>query len=183
VQLDRTTGAGTGGRKVTRRNFIVWYLAGLLTAFALAVLAPLLVYIWPTGAKVKNAIISVTLKTPLNKLADQSVVQFNAPNEMGFKMVDGGGDNYPGKVTFGGYAIRLGGTILVLSVTCSHLGCSVDFETSGHYFHCPCHGSEFFINGALKHGPAQAPLSHLGWKLGSSPSEIQVEGYSLPGVA
>ena len=183
MQLDRTTGSGTGGPKVTRRNFIVWYLAGLLTAFAVAVIAPLLVYIWPTDAKVKAATITVKLQTPLNKLTNQNVTQFNAPSQMGFKMVDGGGDNYPGKVTFGGYAIRLGSTILVLSVTCSHLGCSVDFETAGHYFHCPCHGSEFYINGALKHGPAQAPLSHLGWKLGGNPSEIQVEGYSLPGVA
>lgn len=170
------------GPKVTRRNFIVWYLAGLLTALVVAAVAPLLVFIWPSGAKVKNADVSVSLSKPLDDLADGETLQFNAPANYGFRMVDGGGDNYPGKVTFGAYAIKNAGKLIVLSLTCSHLGCSVSWTDAKKQFDCPCHGSIFNITGDVVHGPAIAPLSHLSWQNGSKPTEIKVQGYSLQGV-
>lgn len=153
-----------------------------MTALGVAAIAPLLVYIWPTGGKVKNADVTATVSKPLDQLQDGETVQFNAPAQYGFKMVDGGGDNYPGKVTFGAYAIKTGGKIVVLSLTCSHLGCSVQWTPSSHQFDCPCHGSIFDIVGNVLHGPAIAPLSHLAWTQGSKPTEIKVQGYALQGV-
>jgi Rieske Fe-S protein len=178
------TGAGEEPKPVTRRNFIVWYLAGLLSAIAVVIPAGLLVYAWPkaTGGKVREQNVTVTLDRPLDQLQENQALQFNSPPNTGFKMVNGGGDNYPGKVTFGAYAIRVANEIIILSVTCSHLGCSVQFDNSAHTFNCPCHGSIFNIDGQVLHGPALAPLSNLGWKLGSSLKEIVIEGYSLQGV-
>jgi Rieske Fe-S protein len=183
-QEEQGGAAGPGGtaRPITRRNFIVWYLAGLLTALAVAVLAPLLVYIWPTGSKVKKATVTVNLSQSLEQLQESQALQFNAPANFGFMMIDGGGDNYPGKVTFGAFAVRTGSQVNILSVTCSHLGCSVNYDTTAHIFGCPCHGSQFNIDGQVVHGPALAGLSHLGWKQGSSPNQIIVQGYSLQGV-
>jgi Rieske Fe-S protein len=157
----------------------VWWLAGLLTAFAAAVVAPLLVYIWPSGGKIKPTSVKVNLQTPLNQLKDGAATKFEAPSNYGFKMIDGGGDNYPGKVSFGGYLVKVSGKTTALSLTCSHLGCSVNFQ--GGEFACPCHGSVFGISGNVVRGPAQFPLSNYTWKQLSN-SQIQVDGYSLQGV-
>jgi Rieske Fe-S protein len=153
-----------------------------MTALVVAALAPLLVFIWPSGGKVKNADVSVNLSKPPDQLQDGEVLQFNAPAQYGFKMIDGGGDNYPGKVTFGAYAIKTGGKVVYLSLTCSHLGCSVSWTPSSHQFDCPCHGSIFDMVGNVVHGPAIAPLSHLQVMPGSKPTEIKVQGYALQGV-
>ena len=157
----------------------MWWLAGLLTAFAAPIVAPLLVYIWPSGGKIKTAAVRVNLQTPLNQLAEGAATKFQAPANYGFRMIDGGGDNYPGKVSFGGFLVKTGGKTTALSLTCSHLGCSVNYEAG--QFTCPCHGSHFNIAGEVTHGPAQYPLSNYSWKQLSN-GQIQVEGYSLQGV-
>ena len=46
--------------------------------------------------------------------------------------------------------------IVALSLSCTHLGCSV--SRRGSEFVCPCHGSRFRADGALLKGPATAPL-------------------------
>jgi cytochrome b6-f complex iron-sulfur subunit len=51
------------------------------------------------------------------------------------------------------------GEITAYSLTCTHLGCTVDAD--GEAFACPCHGSCFDKNGAVMKGPAQKPLRRL----------------------
>lgn len=46
-----------------------------------------------------------------------------------------------------------------LSLTCPHLGCTVDLKTD--YMECPCHGSRYTPNGELLHGPANRGLRTL----------------------
>jgi nitrite reductase/ring-hydroxylating ferredoxin subunit len=46
-----------------------------------------------------------------------------------------------------------------LSLTCTHLGCSLEQTTDG--FACPCHASRFDADGAVTHGPANKPLRQL----------------------
>jgi len=46
-----------------------------------------------------------------------------------------------------------------ISLTCTHLGCTVELE--GDEFICPCHGSRFNLNGAVERGPAKQPLTKL----------------------
>ena len=45
------------------------------------------------------------------------------------------------------------------SLTCTHLGCTVDQLKDE--FVCPCHGSHFDLDGQLLHGPAAKPLASL----------------------
>jgi cytochrome b6-f complex iron-sulfur subunit len=52
-----------------------------------------------------------------------------------------------------------GGEVMVYSLTCTHLGCTV--EQDGGEFACPCHGSRFDKNGVVLKGPAQKPLQKL----------------------
>lgn len=51
------------------------------------------------------------------------------------------------------------GIFTAYSLTCTHLGCTVEAEENE--FACPCHGSKFDKYGAVLKGPAQAPLSLL----------------------
>jgi len=46
-----------------------------------------------------------------------------------------------------------------LSLTCTHLGCTLESDETG--FACPCHNSQFDINGNVTHGPAVKPLRSL----------------------
>lgn len=50
-------------------------------------------------------------------------------------------------------------SFLALSLTCTHLGCTV--EQNKDEFLCPCHGSHFDLDGRLLHGPAAKPLASL----------------------
>ncbi|HTO94463.1 MAG TPA: ubiquinol-cytochrome c reductase iron-sulfur subunit, partial [Bacteroidota bacterium] len=43
-----------------------------------------------------------------------------------------------------------------ISVTCTHLGCTV--RTSDAGFECPCHGSQYDNDGFVTGGPAPRPL-------------------------
>jgi cytochrome b6-f complex iron-sulfur subunit len=46
-----------------------------------------------------------------------------------------------------------------ISLTCTHLGCTVESKPDG--FTCPCHGSQFDPQGKVLRGPAAKPLPGL----------------------
>jgi len=156
-------------------------LAGLLTATVVAAIAPILVYIWPPQGASKAVDLKVNLPKPMGEIADGDAVKFDAPKASAFTMVDGGGDNAPGDYAFGGFLVKDAGKLTAFAVNCSHLGCSIAVNKDARRFECPCHGSQFHLNGTVLHGPAVAPLSHLDWKQGESPDTITVKGVSLPG--
>lgn len=46
-----------------------------------------------------------------------------------------------------------------LSLTCTHLGCTVEQKPEG--FECPCHGSQYSQDGKVLRGPARQALKTL----------------------
>ena len=70
------------------------------------------------------------------------------------------GDYADGSVTFledeRVFLVRSGNTYRCLSAICTHLGCTVN--RTNHGYHCPCHGSVFDDQGAVKSGPAPRAL-------------------------
>lgn len=50
--------------------------------------------------------------------------------------------------------------INVYSSKCTHLGCRINKIENGKLI-CPCHGSEFDLNGNVLKGPASKPLTKL----------------------
>ena len=48
---------------------------------------------------------------------------------------------------------------MAVSLVCPHLGCEVEAKKDG--FLCPCHNSQFNLDGSLKKGPAAQPLTPL----------------------
>jgi cytochrome b6-f complex iron-sulfur subunit len=49
--------------------------------------------------------------------------------------------------------------IRAISLTCSHLGCTIEERSSG--FECPCHGSRYDLDGVVRKGPAATDLKKL----------------------
>jgi len=169
-------------KRVTRRTFLGWWMAGLLTATVVTALAPLLLYLWPAPPKSqKKGLLTISVPKPLSQLADGEALKFDAPSNpnSAFIMADGGGDNAAGELAFGGYAVNNKGKIEVFAITCSHLGCSIALNEKARTFDCPCHGSRFHLDGTVLRGPAPVPLSHLTWKEGTEPNTIQVDGVVL----
>ncbi len=163
-------------REQTRRGFLVWWIGGLLAATAGAALAPLAVYLWPPAAAGSRSKIPVGLAQAVDTLPEGQAVKFDAPLNASFTMVDGGGTNSPGDPTYGGYLTRYRGQLRAFAITCPHLGCSYAHDAGLRHFLCPCHGSEFALDGGVLHGPATAPLSHLAWEPGAARDQILVVG-------
>lgn len=53
---------------------------------------------------------------------------------------------------------RADGTLVALSMRCTHWGCDVEWKASPGEFECPCHGSRFDPTGKVLEGPAGEPL-------------------------
>jgi Rieske Fe-S protein len=169
-------------RGLTRRTFIGWWIASLLTATVVTAVAPILLFLWPAPPKgQKKGPLTVSLPTAVDQIAEGDAVKFDAPTSpnSAFIMADGGGDNAPGDLAFGGFVSKTQGRVNVLAINCSHLGCSVALNATQKTFDCPCHGSRFNLDGTVLHGPAQYPLSHLAWKQGTDPTKIDVDGLVL----
>jgi glycine/D-amino acid oxidase-like deaminating enzyme/nitrite reductase/ring-hydroxylating ferredoxin subunit len=49
-----------------------------------------------------------------------------------------------------------------VSAACSHVGCTVHFNSFERCWDCPCHGSHFDIDGGVLNAPATAPLKPVG---------------------
>jgi len=57
------------------------------------------------------------------------------------------------------YIVRLGdGGFLAVYHRCTHLGCTVPWDANQQKFVCPCHSSEFDMQGTVKNPPAPRPL-------------------------
>ena len=53
------------------------------------------------------------------------------------------------------------GELLLLSPKCKHLGCTVGWNHRAKTWDCPCHGSRYESDGAVKNGPTKHPLDPL----------------------
>ena len=54
-----------------------------------------------------------------------------------------------------------GGEPMVVSATCTHLGCTVKWNPETTEFECPCHGGRFSELGEVLSGPPPAPLRRI----------------------
>ncbi|MGL4552800.1 MAG: ubiquinol-cytochrome c reductase iron-sulfur subunit [Gemmataceae bacterium] len=64
------------------------------------------------------------------------------------------------------WVIRSAGEIYALSTTCTHLGCTPNWQEGAQKFKCPCHGSGFYISGINFEGPAPRPLERWAVNVG-----------------
>ncbi len=51
------------------------------------------------------------------------------------------------------------GELVAFNRTCPHQGCAVDLGENGEQLACPCHGSQFTLQGEVVEGPAKSGLT------------------------
>ena len=95
---------------------------------------------------------------------ESETAKANVPNEEGYLAI---GTNQ--ELNENGYLIYSQANVIVfrdgsnnlsdLSLLCPHQGCNVDWKKSSNSLTCPCHGSEFAVDGQVIKGPAQSPLA------------------------
>jgi nitrite reductase/ring-hydroxylating ferredoxin subunit len=73
------------------------------------------------------------------------------------------------------YLARLeDGSFLALSRTCTHLGCSLPWDSEAHKFICPCHGSTFDIAGEVLTPPATRGLDSYPLRIENSMIRVNI---------
>jgi len=56
-------------------------------------------------------------------------------------------------------------TLAACSAICTHKGCEVEYDGKSKAWFCPCHGSEFALDGKVVRGPARKPLEQFSAEL------------------
>ncbi len=64
----------------------------------------------------------------------------------------------------------------VFHAECTHAGCTVNRMNSEGIMACPCHGSQFAIDGQVRNGPAAHPLRRLDSSRAGETLNIQIPG-------
>lgn len=49
--------------------------------------------------------------------------------------------------------------LYAVSAVCTHAGCTVNYNKDTGQIDCPCHGSQFALDGSVIQGPAKRPLT------------------------
>lgn len=124
---------------LSRRNFLKKAWAALGIVAGLEFTGAGMAFLWSNKGK--------TPSSDRSKLLNVGAVSDFAPNSVTpFR---------PGRL----YICRLeDGGFLAISLKCSHLGCSVSWETSSEKFVCPCHSSSFDKVGNVLSPPAPRAL-------------------------
>jgi cytochrome b6-f complex iron-sulfur subunit len=71
-------------------------------------------------------------------------------------------------------ARRAGGELIALHAQCTHQGCQP--EPVADRMVCPCHGSEFALDGSVLQGPAERPLTRFPAAVEGSEVVIRIDG-------
>jgi len=121
--------------EINRRDFLKLSIAGLLGASALAGTAAIIKFLGYSTEPVQKTefdVGNVSDFPPGSKKVVADVPAMVVHDEDGF---------------------------FAISLVCTHLGCTVEQSENG--FTCPCHGSQYDIDGQVLRGPAQKPLKTL----------------------
>ncbi len=91
---------------------------------------------------------------------------------------------YPEGVTFVPahrlFVMRERNQFHVISATCTHMGCTVEWKEKVSEFDCPCHGSKFKADGIPFAGPAPRSLSWYPLSVSGDGFLVVDSGKSVP---
>ena len=74
-------------RRITRRTFLGWWLAALMTATVITGLLPILIYFWPAPPKgQKQGPIKIALDTPLDQLQEGAATRILGASSTTFSL-------------------------------------------------------------------------------------------------
>src|SRR5690242_17445077 len=140
-------------KEQTRRTFYVSLtnLLGGLMAAAMAVPAALYLAVRPKSAEDSNWV----------EVADLAQLKVNTPTEVLYERnrVDGWRKVTEKSST---WVVKTEDrNVVAYMPACTHLACPYHWEKQANKFVCPCHGSEFALDGKVLMGPASRPLDRF----------------------
>jgi cytochrome b6-f complex iron-sulfur subunit len=121
-----------------RRNFVNYFLGGSLAATVLAFLYPIIRFTLPPSQA--EAVAKRVAAAKVGELTPNSfkIFKFGASPGILVNTQDG--------------------QIVALSAVCTHLTCTVRYESDSGTLFCPCHNGRFDLAGNVISGPPPAPL-------------------------
>lgn len=160
--MEKASKSAPGDQTQSRRGFgyAVIYGLGALIGAALAIPTALYLFLPPKTRQQQSWV----------EAGDIDQLQPGTPQEMTFRRLHvDGWKIYSEKGT--AWVVKTAdGKILAFSPVCTHLGCAYHWDAGKSDFLCPCHGSEFALDGTVLAGPAPRPLDRF---------EIKVENARL----
>ncbi|MGO4888099.1 ubiquinol-cytochrome c reductase iron-sulfur subunit [Anaerobacillus sp. MEB173] len=140
--------------KVSRRQFLTYTLTGVGGFMAAGMLMPMVRFAIDPALKAG----ADQEMIPVMSVAD--ITTEPQRKDFKFEQVDGW---YTSEVTRSAWIYKEGDQIIALSPICTHLGCTVNWDTDAanpDHFFCPCHFGLFTKDGTNVPGtPPTAPLS------------------------
>ena len=127
--------------KVSRRGFLDWLMTCGLVVWGVAIIAPVIGYIWP--AQRRGPGVQTVSAGKAEEFADW---QTKTIAVSGHPVI----------------VIRTPQGFRAYSAVCTHLGCIVGWDAQRKQIACPCHAGFFDINGRVVSGPPPRPLPEHG---------------------
>lgn len=123
---------------MTRRQFVNSLLGGSLTATVVAFFYPVVRYLIPP--RQREAVLKKVAAAKVGELAPNSskIFKFGSSPALLVNTQEG--------------------ELMAYSAICTHLACSVHYETDTGTIYCPCHGGRFDLAGNVIAGPPPTPL-------------------------
>lgn len=128
-----------------RRNFINFFLGGSLAGTIIAFLYPVIRYIIP--AKQTEAVIKKISAAKVGELAPNTYKIFKFGTSPGILINTQEGE------------------LISFSAVCTHLTCTVFYESDSETILCPCHNGKFDLSGNVVSGPPPSPLESYNVKI------------------
>jgi menaquinol-cytochrome c reductase iron-sulfur subunit len=153
----------------TRRSFFVKATAFISSLIGMSLAVPLIGYVVAPAFRRQNK-----EWVPLGK-TDQLPVGEPKALDYTLTVKDGWQERH---ATKGVWVVKQSdGQVTVYSPICPHLGCGFRWDQQAQLFKCPCHGSIFDIQGAVKAGPAPRPLDTLPSKIEKGTLLVQYQEF------
>jgi cytochrome b6-f complex iron-sulfur subunit len=121
-----------------RRNFVNLFLGGSLAGTIIAFLYPVIRYIIP--ARQTEAVIKKISAAKVGELAPNTHKIFKFGTSPGILINTQEGE------------------LVAFSAICTHLTCTVLYESDSETILCPCHNGKFDLSGNVISGPPPSPL-------------------------
>jgi Rieske Fe-S protein len=151
---------------ISRREFLAVVIGGAAAAVAAALTVPLAGYfLTPLFAKQGTKSLAI---------AGISQIPVGTPIFVTYKLTARDGWINTTQDRGAWVVTQNGKDYVVFDSHCTHLGCLFSWNPASHLFECPCHGSEFDINGGVVKGPAPIPLVRIPFTVANGQIEIAV---------
>ena len=124
--------------KITRRDFIRVFLGGGFLAFLGSAVYPILRYLLPP-AGIEASVSSVVAAT-VGELTPNTGKIFRFGDKPGLLV------------------LTENGTYKAMSAVCTHLNCTVQYNSESKGIICACHNGHYDLNGQVVSGPPPRPL-------------------------